>query len=136
MELEVLAGRDVALAERREVLGDLGEGVHLVGRDAAEWQLDADHLHVGLALAVDALLEPEADELLLRHLALDELVDVGVEVVELALEDRDHVPGHVLVALGVLARPGLALAFGLISRGGRRGLHGNPPGSPRVPRPI
>ena len=86
MELDVLARRDVALAQRREALGDLGEGVHLVGRDAAEGKLDPDHLHVGLALAVDALLEAEADELALLDLALDEAVDVGVEVVELALD--------------------------------------------------
>ena len=43
--------------------------------------------------------------------AVEELARLGVEVVELALEDRDHVPGDVLVDLGVLerARPALAL---------------------------
>ena len=104
------------LPQRREVLGELGEGLHLLGRDAAEGQLHADHLHVGLALAVDALLEPEADELRPpRSRRSRNSVDLGVEVVELALEDRDHVPRDVLVDLGVLAAipcgPWLGLAF-------------------------
>ena len=85
--------------------------VHLLGRDAAHRQLHADHLHVGLALAVDALLEPEADELLLGLLAVEEAAGLGVEVVELALDDRDQVPGDVLVDLGVLERAELALAL-------------------------
>ena len=63
VDLDVLAGRDVALVERRVLFDDVGEGVHLLRRDAAEGELDADHLHVGLALAVDALFEAEADEL-------------------------------------------------------------------------
>jgi hypothetical protein len=40
------------------------------GRHAAHRQLDADHLHVGLALAVDALLQAEADELVLGRLTV------------------------------------------------------------------
>ena len=86
VDLDVLAGRDVALVERRVLLDHRGEGVHLLGRDAAHRQLHADHLHVGLALAVDALLEPEADELLLGLLAAQEAAGLGVEVVELALD--------------------------------------------------
>ena len=35
---------------------------------------------------------------------VEELAGLGVEVVELALEDRDHVPWHVLVDLGILER--------------------------------
>ena len=79
--------------------------VHLLRRDAAERELDADHLHVGLALAVDALLQPEADELVLGGLAGEVLLRLVVEVVELALEDRDDVPGDVLADLRVLERP-------------------------------
>ena len=83
----------------------VGEGLHLLGRDAAERQLDADHLHVGLALAVDALLEAEADELgLSASRRARNFVGLGVEVVELALEDRDDVAGDVLEDLGVLER--------------------------------
>ena len=67
VDLDVLAGGDVALVERHVLLDHVGEGLHLLGRDAAEGQLDADHLHVGLALAVDALLEAEADELVPRR---------------------------------------------------------------------
>ena len=79
-------------------------------------KLHADHLHVGLALAVDALLQAEADELLLGLLAAQEAGRLGVEVVELALEDRDHVAGDVLVDLGVLERAELALAVLLLAR--------------------
>ena len=50
----------------------VGEGLHLLRRDAAERQLHADHLDVGLALAVDALLEAEPDELGLLGLAVEE----------------------------------------------------------------
>ena len=43
-------------------------------------------------------------------LAGEELLGLVVEVVELALDDRDDVPGDVLVGLGVLERAGAALA--------------------------
>ena len=69
VDLDVLPRGDVALVERRELLDRVGKGLHLLRADAAERQLHADHLHVGLALAVDALLEAEADELLLGLLA-------------------------------------------------------------------
>ena len=110
MDLDVLARRDVALAQRRPLLDRLGEGLQLLGGDAAQRQLDADHLHVRLALAVDALLEAEADELVLGDVSPHELGRLGVEVVELPLDDRDHVAGDVLVALGVLQRADPPLA--------------------------
>ena len=120
----------------RVLLGEVGERVHLLGRDAAEGQLHADHLDVGLALAVDALLEPEADEL--RPPAVSpsrNLVGLGVEVVELALEDRDHVPRHVLVDLGILERSFAALGLLLSTEAGsmRRLLAGlGVPGRPNI----
>ena len=110
VDLDVLARGDVALAQRGVVLDRVREGLHLLGGDAAQRQLDADHLHVGLALAVDALLEAEADELVLGDLAPHEPGGLGVEVVELPLDDRDHVAGDVLVDLGVLERADPALA--------------------------
>ena len=79
----------MALAEGRVALDHLAEHLHLLGGDPAEGELDAHHLHVGLALAIDALLQPEADELLLGLLAAQEAGGLGVEVVELALEDRE-----------------------------------------------
>ena len=88
----------------------VGEGVHLLRGDAAEGKLDPDHLHVGLALAVDALFEAEADELVFRQALGEELLGFVVEVVELALDDRDHVAGDVLVGLRVLERADPALA--------------------------
>ena len=54
----------------------------------------------------------------LGRLAPEELLGLVVEVVELALEDRDDVPGDVLEDLRVVQRPLLALA---LSAGGRRG---------------
>ena len=87
-----------------------GEGLHLLRGDPAEGQLDPDHLHVGLALAVDALLEAEADELVLGDLAGEEGLGFVVEVVELALDDRDDVARDVAVALRILQSAGAALA--------------------------
>ena len=110
VDLDVLAGGDVALVQRRVLLDDAGEGVHLLGRDPAEGKLDPDHLDVGLALPVDALFEAEADELVLLQLAGEELLGFVVEVVELALDDRDDVAGDVLVGLRVLQGPDPALA--------------------------
>ena len=107
VHLDVLARRDVALVQRHVLLDHVGERLHLLRRDAAERQLHADHLHVRLALAVHALLEAELDELVLGRLAREEPAGLGLEVVELPLEDRDHVPGHVLQDLGVLERAAL-----------------------------
>ena len=100
VELEVLARRDVTLLQRHPPLDDVGEGVHLLGVDPAERKLDADHLALGLPLAVDALLEAEADELVSSSSPPEELARLGVEVVELALEDRDHVTRDVGADLG------------------------------------
>src|ERR1700677_1612182 len=63
VDLDVLARRDVALAQWRVLLDHAREGVELVGGDAAHRELDAGHLDVGLALAVDTLLGPELGEL-------------------------------------------------------------------------
>jgi hypothetical protein len=115
VQLDVLAGGDMPFSHRHPALDDVGEGVELVRRDTAEGQLDANHLHVGLALAVDALFEAEGDEVAVLALALEEAAGLGTEIVELVFEDRDHVPGDVLVALRVLpgtrsALPPLLLA--------------------------
>ena len=111
VDLDVLPGRDVPLVERRPLLDRIGEGFHLLRGHAAHRQLHADHLDVGLALAVDALLKAEADELLLGLLSVQEALRLGVEVVELALDDRDQVPGDVVVDLRVLERAQASLAL-------------------------
>ena len=120
MHLDVLAGSDVALAQRDVAVDHLGEGIELVGSDTAHRQLDANHLNRRLPLSVDALLEAELDELVLLDLALEETGRFGIEVVELALEDRDHVPRDILDHLGVLERAGTSLRFsrGAWKRGG------------------
>ena len=107
MHLNVLARRDVTLVQRHVLLDHVGERLHLLRRDSAERQLHADHLHVGLALAVHALLEAELDELVFLGLPVEEFLGLGLEVVELALQDRNHVPGHVLEHLWVLQRAAL-----------------------------
>src|SRR5918912_695881 len=104
VELDVLARRDVALAERRVALGDVREGLELLRGDAAEGKLDPDHLDGGLALPVDPLPEAEGDVLLRGRAPLEEGIGLRVEVLELALEDGDHVARDVLVDLGILER--------------------------------
>ena len=84
VELDVLAGGEVAPAPR-VALGDVGHAVELLGGDRAAGRLDADHLVVAaLALAVDAVVEPEDAEDVVVELAgevarqlLLELGDVG-----------------------------------------------------------
>jgi hypothetical protein len=50
-------------------------------------------------------LRPEADELVLRRLAGEVRLGLVVEVVELALDDRDDVARDVLVDLGFASVP-------------------------------
>ena len=111
VHLDVLARRDVALVQGHVPLDDLRELLHLLRRDAAEGQLHADHLHVRLALAVDALLEAELDELVFGSVAGQVFGGLGLEVVELPPQDRDHVPGHVLQDLRVLQRAARGLGW-------------------------
>ncbi len=101
VHLDVLPGRDVALTKRDVLLDHPREPLQLLGRDPAEGQLHADHLHVGLALAVDALLEAKLDELVFGRIAREVLAGLGLEVLVLALQDRDDVARDVLVDLRV-----------------------------------
>ena len=117
VDLDVLPRRDVRLVQRGVLLRDVSEHLQLLRGDPAHGQLDAAHLHVGLALAVDALLEAEADELVLRGLAVEELLRLRVEVVELLGDDRDDVARD-LVELRALQRA----APTDLRRGG--GIHG------------
>jgi hypothetical protein len=104
VDLDVLPGRDVTLAQRRVFLDRVGERVKLIGRHAPHWQLHADHLDVCLTLAVDTLTQAKLRELVVLQLASQKLPGLRVEVVELVLDDRDHVPGNVLEHLGTLER--------------------------------
>ncbi len=84
VELDVLAGRDVAPATRVG-LADVGHHVELLGGDGAVGRLDPHHLAVpALALAVDAVVQAEHPEDVLGEVAgqvagqlLLELGDVG-----------------------------------------------------------
>lgn len=119
VELHVLAGGDVALAERREAFRDLREALELLRGDAAEGEFHAHHLTSRLALAVDALLQAEADELLLFLIAGKKVLRFGIEVGELFFDDRDDVRGLLPVARSAHRRARSLVrgdAFGLKSR--------------------
>ena len=82
VQLDVLPRRHVAEAAR-VLVGHVGDGRELLGPEAPHRDLDAEHLHVRLPLAVDAAQQAERPELLRVDLAalerlelLDELVDV------------------------------------------------------------
>ena len=122
VHLDVLPRGDVALSQRHVLLDPVRERLELFGRHAAERQLDPHHLPVGLALAVNALLEAELDELLAVEIAAQEAGRLRVEVVELALQDRDDVARDVLDLLWVLERPEACCGFSLR----RYGSHGRP----------
>ena len=90
VELDVLAGGDVAAAQAGVLLGDLAHHVHLVGVDAAVGELDAHHLLVHLALAVGAHAQAERGELALQLFAVG-AVAAGFELVVLDLfVERDE----------------------------------------------
>ena len=75
------------------LLGDLGQGVHLVRGDAAVGQLDAHHLVVFLALAVDAARQAVELEGGLLLVADAELLRPLLELVDLFEVDRQDVAG-------------------------------------------
>jgi hypothetical protein len=85
----------MAFTEWGVALRDFAKGIHLVGGDTAEGKLHADHLDARLTLAVDALLQAEADELAFVELAVHEALGFGTEVFELAFEDGQNLSGVV-----------------------------------------
>ena len=62
----------------------------LLGRHSRERQLHPDHLDTRLPLTVYTLLQPVWDVRPLRDLPVEESQRLGGEVVELALQDRQH----------------------------------------------
>ena len=62
VELDVLTGGDVALAQRGVLVGHLTQALHCLRGENAAGNLDANHLHVGLALAVHTLPQAEGSE--------------------------------------------------------------------------
>ena len=96
VKLNVLARRHVSEAARVPV-GDVGDREQLLGAEAAEGNLDADHLHVRLTLAVDAAQQAERPELIRAELTALESVELLDELRDVALvrEFRQkHLPGH------------------------------------------
>src|SRR4030042_5753945 len=85
MELDVLSGGDVAQPPRRESVGDVSEGVHLVGREAAVRDLDPHHVLPGLSLAGDAVLKPKGAEGIAQALAGQKGLRLPLKPVDLHL---------------------------------------------------
>ncbi len=95
VQLNVLARRDVADAGGIAV-GHLGDDPALRGVEAPEGNLDADHLHAGLSLAVDPVLEPEGPEQVLGQFAAEHLRGLFLERLNLPEDvgrDRSRFPG-------------------------------------------
>ena len=84
VDLQVLARGDVPLLERGVPADDVAECLEVFGGERAAGDLDAHHLHVRLALAVDPAHEAVHDELLLgRPLAVEVAGRLRLEVVDL-----------------------------------------------------
>ena len=62
MELDILPGGDVALAQRGVLLGHHAQPFHTFRSENSAGNLHSNHLHVRLALSVDALPQPEGSE--------------------------------------------------------------------------
>ena len=95
VQLNVLARRDVADAGGIAV-GHLGDDPELRGVEAPEGNLDADHMHAGLALAVDPVLKAEGPEQVLGQCAAKHLRGLVLERLDLPEYvggDRSRCPG-------------------------------------------
>ena len=79
VNLDVLAGGGVQVAAA-VLIGDIGDAAQLAKCYFAIGNLDADHLHAGLALPVDAAGEAEAAEFLFVDLALVKETDLALQV--------------------------------------------------------
>jgi hypothetical protein len=66
--LNILPGGDVPLAAA-EILGDHGQLLHLRRRQQSPGDLAPHHLHAGLPLPVDAVLQAEGTKLVFRDFA-------------------------------------------------------------------
>ena len=86
VHLQVLARGQVPHPPRRVAVDDVGQHVHLRGVEPAVGDLDADHVHVGLALAVDAVLQAEEAELQRVDLVALEAPHVRLVVLDLGLD--------------------------------------------------
>ena len=89
VELDVFAGGDMALAEGGVLFADFGQGVQHIGRGDAAGQFDADHLHVGLALAVHALAQAERRKGGIVQCAAAKAVNFGVKTPDFILHKGD-----------------------------------------------
>ena len=89
VDLDVFPRGDVAFLQRGVARRDFAEAVQHRGGDDAAGEFDAHHLHIGLALAVHALPEPEGRECGVVHIAGAEAVDFGVKPPDFVLHKRD-----------------------------------------------
>ena len=71
VELNILPRRHMT-DPRRIGLRHIGNRTHLLGVQASEGDLDPDHLHTGLALTIDAVLEAEGAEYIGRNFGIQD----------------------------------------------------------------
>ena len=126
VELDVLAGGDVAPAPGVG-LRDVGHHVELLGLDRPVGHLDAHHLVVAaLALAVDAVVQPEDAEAVLVEITrqvqgehLLELLDVGEGGGADGAGPHLHVDGAAHGAQSTDSRPMYSTMWGIFPADGR-----------------
>ena len=130
VQLDVFAGGDVPFLQRRVLFGDVAEAVQHIGGYDAAGQLDADHLHVGLPLAVHALAQTEGRENGVVQFAGAEAVNFGVKALNFILHEGDDGAGvfrqFEAGRMDVFQAGGLRL-------GGQDGLLGRDTKNPTVP---
>ena len=91
VNLDVLPGGDVSLAQRREGLADVGEAIQLLRGDATHRQLNSVHVYVGLTLPVHALPQAVEHELDFIAFLLPKRCRFGLKIIQFVFPDRDHV---------------------------------------------
>ena len=96
VELDVLPGGEVPPAPAPP-LGDVGQGIELIGIDGAVRRLDAQHLVVPtLTLPVDPVVQPADAEDVLLEIAGEVGLDVVLELGDVTLGGRLRMPLMVL----------------------------------------
>ena len=81
MQLNVLTRRDMAHAGGK-LVGQFSHASQLIGRQTAEWNFDPEHLHAGLPLTIDAVLQAEGLEDVGREIAGQHTLSFGLECLD------------------------------------------------------
>ena len=87
VDLDGLAGSDVADAQRGPIAANIAQGAGLSRGHQAAGDLDAHHLHILLALAIRAVDQAERLEFFVRDRAVAIGFGLGFKMVDLAPDD-------------------------------------------------